>query len=319
MKKYSIFLLIFFISLLMLVVQREVVGAEEYAGIDTCKGCHEDKFEGFIKGMHGKKENPRTPAAKEGCESCHGSGVEHANAGGGKGVGGIFSFDKKLDANDKSAKCLSCHGETKNHAFWDLSKHKSEGVSCSDCHSIHSGREKYLKQRQPDLCFGCHRDIKAQTNKQAHHPIREGKVSCSDCHDVHGEFSDKMIKADSVNELCYKCHADKRGPFLWEHAPVEENCLNCHTPHGSNHESLLVSKMPYLCQNCHTGSGHPRVPYGPFDSSFTGATGTPPTGVTQRPKYIVRSCVNCHINIHGSDGPVGATNFGREQGKRFAR
>ena len=66
-----------------------------------------------------------------------------------------------------------------------------------------------------------------------------------------------MIKADWVNELCLQCHTEKRGPFLWEHAPVRENCLNCHNPHGSNHDKLLVAKQPYLCQRCHLNTRHP--------------------------------------------------------------
>lgn len=308
MKNYSIFLLIFFISLLMPVAQRTAVASEGYAGIETCMGCHEDKYQDFMKGMHGKKENPRTPAAREGCESCHGSGVDHANEGGGKGVGGIFSFDEKMDAADKSSKCLLCHEESKHQAFWDLSKHKSADVACSDCHSIHAGGDKYLRERQPDLCFGCHKDIRSQTNRQSHHPIKEGKVSCTDCHDVHGEFSANMIKADSVNELCYKCHSDKRGPFMWEHPPVEENCLNCHTPHGSNHSKLLARKTPYLCQSCHIVGFHPRVPYG------SASTFDPPDTALEPNKLVARACLNCHSNIHGSNGPHGAA-----RGKAFTR
>jgi hypothetical protein len=41
-----------------------------------------------------------------------------------------------------------------------------------------------------------------------------------------------MVKAESIKELCTTCHADKRGPWLFEHPPVEENCLTCHNPHG---------------------------------------------------------------------------------------
>ena len=101
MKKLSIFSFMLFVFFMMPNI-RTAMGSEGYAGIETCKGCHEDKAEGFNRSMHGKLENTRTPAAKEGCESCHGSGLEHANAGGGKGVGGIFSFDKKLDANSRA-------------------------------------------------------------------------------------------------------------------------------------------------------------------------------------------------------------------------
>ena len=290
-------------------------GKAGFVGVDVCKGCHEGYYNSYAANIHAKKAIPDSPANRNACESCHGPGAAHVAKGGGKGTD-IIAFGKKEDAKKKSTQCLFCHDESKHLAFWGMSKHKSAGVSCDSCHSGHAGGEKNLRAAQSDLCYGCHKDIKLQANKQSHHPIREGLIKCSDCHDPHGTFGPKMVKADVVNELCYKCHADKRGPFMWEHPPVEENCLTCHAVHGSNHTSLLASKMPYLCQSCHTGSGHPRVPYGPFDSSFTGAA----TTLTQRPKYVVRSCVNCHVNIHGSNGPVGsATGFGRVQGKRFVR
>jgi len=242
---------------------------------------------------------PGSPVNQNACESCHGAGSAHVEKGGGKGTG-IFAFSKNDDPKDKAARCLACHEESKHLASWNMSKHKSEGLSCDNCHSIHGGGDKNLKASQPELCFGCHKDIKAQTNKQSHHPIREGKVSCSDCHDPHGEFGSKMVKADSVNELCYKCHADKRGPFMWEHPPVEENCLNCHTPHGSNHSKLLAKKTPYLCQSCHVLGQHPRTPYG------SASTFDPPNTASNPNRLVARACLNCHSNIHGSNGSHGA-------------
>jgi DmsE family decaheme c-type cytochrome len=102
-----------------------------------------------------------------------------------------------------------------------------------------------------------------------------------------------MLKADSVNDLCYKCHAEKRGPYAFEHPPVPENCLLCHEIHGSNHGRLLARKVPLLCQNCHTVSGHPSRPNTNL-SSFGGPA------TAQKNKFFGRSCLNCHGNIHGS-------------------
>jgi len=297
MNKLSILSLALFIFF-VLPNTRTGLCSEGYAGIETCKGCHDDKTEGFNKSMHGKLENPRTPAAKEGCESCHGSGVAHANEGGGKGVGGIFSFDKKVDSNSKSSKCLSCHEETTHLAFWDNGRHKSAGISCDNCHSIHGGAEKGLKATQPELCFGCHKNIKVMVNKQSHHPIKEGRMSCTSCHNPHGGFGEKMIKADSVNDLCFECHAEKRGPFRFEHPPVVENCLNCHQVHGSNHNYMLVRKPPQLCQSCHDSSAtviHQMPMYNSRDS-FNGDDID-----SRRNRFVSRSCMNCHTNIHGSN------------------
>ena len=72
---------------------------------------------------------------------------------------------------------------------------------------------------------------------------------CSDCHNPMGGPGDtKALKEFTVNETCYNCHADKRGPLLWEHQPVRENCLNCHTPHGSNQPRLMIepTSLPLL-------------------------------------------------------------------------
>ncbi|NJD55827.1 MAG: DmsE family decaheme c-type cytochrome [Nitrospirae bacterium] len=301
MKK--IVLLLGFFSAVVLFTHVPPVSTDTgYAGAEACKGCHEGYYDSYARSPHGKKAVSGSPAAQFGCESCHGSGAEHVSKGGGKGVS-IFGFGRKLDAKDKSAKCLACHEDRQHLINWNLSRHKSNGIGCTDCPSVHAGTGRSLKAAQPDLCFDCHKDIRLQSNKQSHHPIREGKVTCTDCHDTHGTFNAKMLRADTVNELCYTCHAEKRGPFRFEHPPVEANCLNCHAVHGSNHNSLLVRKPPQLCQSCHEAAFHPSTPYTKAD----GFGGTEPSN-----KLIGRACMNCHTNIHGSNGPDG-------RGLRFIR
>ena len=312
-KKVVVFLFCFLVSIFFLSYQSSVRGDTNYVGSETCKGCHEDQYNKFLKSVHGKKAVPGNPANREGCESCHGPGAQHAEKGGGRGVA-IFSFGKGVSAQEKASKCLACHEESKTLAFWNMNRHKSAGNSCDSCHSVHKGVDKLLVANEPDLCFKCHQGIRAQTNKQSRHPVNEKlvsqqKLTCSSCHDTMGSFvgqpvdsystrigtgTGKMLRADSVNELCYKCHAEKRGPFMWEHPPVEENCLNCHEAHGSNHSKLLSRRVPLLCQGCHT-TGHPSSPF-VSQFSFTG----PATSGKNR--FFARSCLNCHTNIHGSNG-----------------
>ena len=85
----------------------------------------------------------------------------------------------------------------------------------------------------------------------------KGKMSCVDCHNPHGSPTRPLLKADSVNDVCYACHAEKRGPMLWEHAPVRENCINCHA--GARLEprqaarrraSLPLPAVPHLARRC---------------------------------------------------------------------
>ncbi len=275
---------------------REARGSDGTVGTEICKGCHEDRYNTYMMSTHSKKGIPGSPANQDGCESCHGPGAAHVEKSGERGVG-IFIFGKKIaDARSKTAKCLACHSEQRDLSFWDLTKHKVSDVSCDNCHTVHSGTRKNLKAQQPDLCNICHRSVRAQQNKTSHHPIREGKLKCTDCHDHHGGFGPKMVKGSSFNELCYQCHADKRGPFLWEHPPVEENCLNCHTPHGSNHAKLLNEKAPLLCQSCHDSTQHPGTIYTKFETFQGSAT-------SGKNRMIARSCLNCHSEIHGSNAP----------------
>ena len=71
-----------------------------------------------------------------------------------------------------------------------------------------------------------------------------------------------MVRHETVNQQCYSCHAEKRGPYVFSHPPVDENCLSCHNPHGSSHTFLLNEKVPNLCQDCHDWSRHPGSFYG---------------------------------------------------------
>jgi len=255
-----------------------------------CASCHEESVASFKASYHGKAWR-----GANGCQACHGQTSQHLDTEQSKKT--IFSFAKDggRSAKERAAQCLGCHSSSKHVALWDTSKHKSAGLSCDNCHTGHSTLPKNLKMPQTELCFSCHRDIRSESNRQSHHPIKEGKVSCTDCHDPHGGFGTKMIKADSINDLCYKCHAEKRGPFMYEHPPVEENCMNCHAAHGSNHNKLLSKKVPTICQSCHDWSRHPGTPYTQANSFVSSA----PAGRGG----VARSCQNCHTNIHGSNGP----------------
>lgn len=305
-KKVSMILSVLAAFLFFFNASSTVRGDAEYVGSETCKGCHVDSYSGYAKSIHAKKAISGSPANREGCESCHGPGGQHVEKGGGSGVA-IFAFSKKADANTRSASCLTCHEGVRALAYWGMSRHQSADVSCDNCHSMHMGRvgENLLKGKGPEACFGCHRNIKAQTNKQSHHPIREGKVKCTDCHNPHGSFDIKaMITADSLNELCYKCHAEKRGPYAFEHAPVPEDCLSCHEIHGSNHSKLLVRKVPNLCQSCHSSGSHLARGYTHLHSFGGPAT-------SNKNRFFARSCLNCHGNIHGSNHPALGEGFVR--------
>jgi DmsE family decaheme c-type cytochrome len=114
---------------------------------------------------------------------------------------------------------------------------------------------------------------------------------------------------NTVNETCYTCHAEKRGPFLWEHSPVVDDCTNCHTPHGSSNTPLLKSRAPFLCQQCHSGDHGKNIYSG---GNLPGGNITSVNGIqgvaNQSPpaQLNARSCMNCHSLVHGSNHPAGA-------------
>jgi len=113
---------------------------------------------------------------------------------------------------------------------------------------------------------------------------------------VHGSTNVRLLKAGTtIDESCTSCHAEKRGPYLWEHAPVSEACTTCHDPHGSNNDRMLVAKQPFLCQRCHVTSRHPPTVYeGYLLNNSQNAN-----------KIYGRSCVVCHQQVHGSNAPSG--------------
>lgn len=295
-------LLALFLGLFLLLFPENEARGESGMSAETCKACHSAMYESFARTLHAVKSDPRTPAAKKGCASCHGPGKAHVDAGGGKGVGGILALGPKssVPKDKRDAACLQCHSKGKV-VMWHGSTHDTRGLSCSDCHSIHSGNPKNLAKRtQADVCTKCHQKIKSDLRKSSHHPIREGKIQCASCHNPHGTIAEKLITANYVNLKCYECHAEKRGPYLWEHSPVTEDCNTCHTPHGSNHEFLLKGKQPYICQRCHANSRHPGTLYA---RSTTNASQSVYT--SQGSRLFYRSCQNCHIQVHGSNHPSG--------------
>jgi DmsE family decaheme c-type cytochrome len=259
-------------------------------GPEVCANCHADYVATFNASKHGTKADARTPVNRGACSFCHGDGTEHVKAGGGRGVGGIRNLgSRKLPAEEKNRVCLTCHQGGKR-IHWQMSEHAARDVSCVSCHDVHTQHDKVRdKATQTEVCFTCHKDIRAQINRPSRHPIREGKVTCSDCHNPHGGAGFKMLVRDNVNDTCYSCHMEKRGPFVRTHQPVQENCAICHNPHGTTNDNLLRARTPFLCQSCHEPTSHRGMPGQPATISGTSAN------------LLARGCVNCHTNIHGTN------------------
>jgi DmsE family decaheme c-type cytochrome len=267
-----------------------------------CANCHEDRHTSILMTAHGA----RNDANGSMCQNCHGDATEHLKDPSKAKPANLIKYGT---AAQKAAVCMTCHQTNRHLAFWESGKHALNDVPCSSCHSMH-GKDRgptiepfttSFRPNEAEICGTCHKDIRSQTLKPSHHPIIEGKIKCSDCHNPHGSISHVMLRNASVNDQCVSCHADKRGPFVFEHPPVEENCVTCHNPHGSSHYKLLNEHTPNLCQDCHDVSRHPGTIYG-GGAGFNLPNGTPnPSGVNTR--FIARACVNCHNAVHGSNAP----------------
>ena len=281
----------------------------------ACTKCHDESETKPILSVyqrpHGAVGDPNAPS----CQSCHGESKDHlGGATGNKDhrprPDHVFGSKRSTagyepdSAQEQSETCLSCH-KSGLRMRWPGSQHESNDVACTSCHVNHRPNDPMLaKTEQPDVCFTCHKDQRAELKKISAHPVDAGKLACSDCHNPHGSAGPKLLAKNTVNETCFTCHADKRGPFLWEHQPATEECVNCHTPHGSNITPLLKSRPPFLCDECHNG---PHTSGSAMGSSVAGIQGggVAPGG-SAGIMNVGRSCMNCHVMVHGSNSPAGA-------------
>jgi predicted CXXCH cytochrome family protein len=292
--------------------------AEAYAGSDACAGCHPSHQQEFAKTVHATAA-PAGAAFGTGCESCHGPGKAHADA-----MPAAMGTPEKMDAArkliygfrgkpDDSARCLTCHETSADQRVYHRSEHKLMGVACQQCHSSHlvaaapgvgGAQQKFfrvpertqesrwladslLREKQPDLCFTCHKSIQAQFALPTHHRVPEGLMQCTDCHDAHGSLSRPLLRKANF-EACVGCHTEKRGPFLYEHAAVRvEGCTACHSPHGTVERNMLLRREGrFLCLQCHVDPAAVNVPHGRLGFATRG------------------ECVRCHATVHGSNtGP----------------
>jgi DmsE family decaheme c-type cytochrome len=267
----------------------------------VCTRCHDQSEQkpilSIYKTRHGVKADERTPS----CQSCHGASEAHVkNAPNGSARPPVDAFGSRAKATSKDIEaCVGCHSSGKR-SHWTGSMHERADVLCTSCHQMHTHNDKVRdKTTQPEVCFACHKEQRAQYTRPSRHPIKEGKMACSDCHNPHGSAGPTLMLRDSVVATCYTCHMEKRGPFVRNHQPVQEDCSICHNPHGTTTPNLLKARPPFLCQQCHEPATHQGR-----NASLSGSTASP----GQAANTLARGCLNCHTNIHGTNNPANINN-----------
>jgi DmsE family decaheme c-type cytochrome len=261
-----------------------------------CLDCHQADADSPVHAIFNTVHGSLQGGGAAACTACHGPSEAHDRRG--RKAHPDVSFGPRWPSPvaTRNASCLGCHGGG-DQMLWAGSAHQQENMACNDCHHLHRQQDPTLDKRESEaLCLDCHTQVRAELQLPSRHPILEGKTACTDCHNPHGGLGDGALRQVSVNDNCFSCHQDKRGPFLWEHPPAAEDCSLCHRPHGSVNERLLTARGPALCQQCHAAAFHPSVAYG--------SEGLP--GGTANRYLLGKNCLNCHSQVHGSNHPSGA-------------
>jgi DmsE family decaheme c-type cytochrome len=282
--------------------------AAEYAGNAACQRCHAAEWDSFYKNPHFKslasgKESPEIT----GCEGCHGPLKAHVEEGEHASKDTVPNVFPRMKPSEIVAACLKCHAQDFNRANIRRSEHTQHDVACTACHSNHHPTTPrfLLAKSEPESCYQCHSDVRAQFDMPSKHRVNEGFMKCSDCHNPHGGFTptfgmgqtSKMLNQSHNNDQpCLKCHVEKRGPFVFEHETGQEDgCISCHKPHGSTSAKLLTRPaVAELCLECHTGNGDFGV------KSNRGVT-YPDHATHSMTDPHYQRCTSCHVTIHGSN------------------
>lgn len=263
----------------------------EYADPKLCIACHTEFHPQMARSGHA--DLMKDGADLHACGACHGAGSLHVQSGGDplKIVNPLRQTPAQVNAT-----CNACHVKGRATEKWTCAEHSREGLSCIDCHDANAAKGRTLRVRPTDeesrrpaaerappvtefkLCGQCHLDVQAKFRIPNRHRVAEGRMECSDCHDPHGN-TDKIRDREVSVRACAACHADKTGPFMYDHGIKRtEGCVACHDPHGSSNRRMLTyARIKPMCLQC-----HPETPHDLRSRTYD-------------------NCITCHTEIHGSN------------------
>ena len=259
---------------------------------------------------------PMTASAEELCSECH------------EAAAATFSESfhaKAWTGMELTNGCQSCHGSPDRHTD-DPSK---ETIITFGTDSMQSAEERSAR------CLACH----STSEKLSFWDIGRhlaNDVTCTNCHSIHVQRS--TVEQPAV---CFECHrATKAQAMKQSRHPLLEGkvqCSDCHNPHGTVSESMLLAETPnLLCFTCHADKRGPFIwvhppaeenclichtPHGSNhesllaerlsvlcqdchdDRSHHGAAYDATSGfggATESKRFVARGCIECHHTMHGS-------------------
>ncbi|MBW2426904.1 MAG: cytochrome c3 family protein [Deltaproteobacteria bacterium] len=218
-------------------------------GAAACLECHESAtVMGIRDTPHADFDDPRSPAARQQCESCHGPSKIHMEFP--MQVGNIvFTKHGKTPIAERNQICLECHNQDQQ-AHWNEGSHGKE-IACASCHVMHQPTDPSLvKAGQAQRCGECHADILEKAPDPAPHRLTgPNAMACTECHNPHGP---------TTLASCNGCHRQ------------DAAALARQTPKARGYHERAVSQK-IDCIACHKGFVH-AMPQVSFDESPSGNT-----------------------------------------------
>ena len=195
-------------------VRREAARPISFAGVATCKECHEDVFDTKARGFHRGLS----------CETCHGPAAGHADD----------PTNVKPEAPRDRKFCPVCHtyDSARPTGFAQINPDAhNPAIACISCHDAHDP----VPPETPRDCSGCHAQIWNTKAVSSH-----ARLECTTCHvasDTHKQKprSSRPGKPET-REFCGTCHASgdaSKGIPQIDLSAHGGNylCWQCHYPH----------------------------------------------------------------------------------------
>ncbi|MEK6625221.1 MAG: cytochrome c3 family protein [Bdellovibrionota bacterium] len=193
----------------------------------------------------------------------------------------------KIHVPVKVHNCTVCHATTKE---------RPENSKFPDKHPLVTTN---MGDDPNKICLNCHAKwgSKFSSKKNVHSAI--DAETCLGCHHPHGSNFPKLVRITTAeSKLCVSCHTDKEAwrsdSKIKEHKIIHQKkgCLNCHDPHSSNLETLLLKQGRKLCLDCHNQGI--KTEDGRTLKSFTQEIAKDRT--IHPPADEEEDCANCHLS-----------------------